>query len=28
VEPMIDDWDERIEVCDDALKSVHKLVRR
>ena len=28
VEPMIDDRDERIEVCDNALKSVHKSVRR
>jgi hypothetical protein len=27
VEPMIDDRDERIEVCDDTLKSVHKSVR-
>lgn len=27
VEPMIDDREERIEVCDYALKSVHKSVR-
>ena len=27
VEPMIDNRDERIEVCDDALKRVHKSVR-